>query len=309
MSSGLVAAVDCGTNTTRLLISDGGKRSIERRCEITRLGRGVDSTASLDSGAVNATLDCLSGYRALIDKHDVESVRFTATSAARDASNRDVFLEPAEAILGAPLEVLSGSQEAELAFAGAVSDLDAADGPFLVVDIGGGSTELSFGAQRCEQALSLDIGSVRLTEKYIDHDPPLPEELSACLTVTELHLDDAVRAMPSIAEDCRLVGLAGTVTTVAAVEIGLIEYDSDVIHHFRLSKAAVEDVFRTLATEALADRVHNPGLEPGRADVIVAGVCILAQVMRYFDFEECLVSERDLLDGLALSLLHPDQAG
>ena len=173
----------------------------------------------------------------------------------------------------------------------------------MVVDIGGGSTELSFGSQHCTDALSLDIGSVRLTEKYIHHDPPRPEELSACLSVTELHLDDAVRAIPALSGPCRLVGVAGTITTVAAVELGLAIYDRDRVHHFSLSKDAVEDVFRTLATEALADRVHNPGLHPGRADVIVAGVCILVRIMRYFDFDECLVSESDLLDGLAMSLL------
>ena len=150
---------------------------------------------------------------------------------------------------------------------------------------------------------------MRLTEKYVHHDPPLPEELAACLSVTELHLDDAVRAIPALSGPCRLVGVAGTITTVAAVELGLATYDRDRVHHFRLSKDAAEDVVRTLATETLADRVHNPGLHPGRADVIVAGVCILVRIMRYFDFEECLVSESDLLDGLALGLLEAQQHG
>ena len=298
-----VAVVDCGTNTTRLLITDRPGPGLVRRAEITRLGRGVDATGRLDAEAVARTLDCLRGYREAIDAHDVAGLRATATSAVRDASNRDDFLAPAASILGITPEVLSGPDEAVVAFSGAVSDLEAASGPFLVLDIGGGSTELSIGTERCDGAISLDIGSVRLTEKHIHHDPPLAEELSACLTVTALHLDDAVRAMPSLGAGCRLVGVAGTITTVAAVEIGLPVYDRDRIHHFRLSKAAVEDVFRTLATEPLVDRVGNPGLHPGRADVIVAGVCILAQVMRYFDFDECLVSESDLLDGLALSLL------
>ena len=298
-----VAVVDCGTNTTRLLISDGRGPAAERRSEITRLGRGVDATGRLDPAAVERTLECLLHYRKAIDRHRPSAIRVIATSAVRDAANRSEFLQPAESILGAAPEVLSGHQEANLSFRGAVSELDPAEGPFLVVDIGGGSTELSFGAQRCTDALSLDIGSVRLTEKYIHHDPPRPEELSACLTVTELHLDDAVRAIAALGGDCRLVGVAGTITTVAAVELGLATYDRDRVHHFRLSKDAAEDVFRTLATEALADRVHNPGLHPGRADVIVAGVCILVRIMRYFDFDECLVSESDLLDGLALSLL------
>ena len=303
MTHGLVAVVDCGTNTTRLLISDGRGSAVDRRSTITRLGRGVDATGRLDPAAVERTLECLLHYREAIDRHNPTAVRVIATSAARDAANRSEFLQPAEAILGAAPEVLSGHQEANLAFRGAVRELDPSEGPFLVVDIGGGSTELSYGTQHCTDALSLDIGSVRLTEKYIHHDPPQPEELSACLTVTELHLDDVVRAIPALGSPCRLVGVAGTITTVAAVDLGLATYDRDHLHHFRLSKDAAEDVFRTLATEALADRVHNPGLHPGRADVIVAGVCILVKIMRYFDFDECLVSESDLLDGLALSLL------
>ena len=303
MTSGLVAVVDCGTNTTRLLISDGRSPAVERRSEITRLGRGVDAAGRLDPAAVERTLDCLRQYREAIDVHRPSALRVVATSAVRDAANRAEFLGPAESILGAVPEVLPGSEEASLGFRGAVRYLDPADGPFLVVDIGGGSTELSFGTERCTDALSLDIGSVRLTEKYVHHDPPQPEELSACLSVTELHLDDAVRAVPALAGPCRLVGVAGTITTIAAVELGLDPYDRDAIHHFRLSKEAAEDVFRTLATEALADRIHNPGLHPGRADVIVAGVCILVRIMRYFDFDECLVSESDLLDGMVLSLL------
>jgi len=303
VTGGPVAVVDCGTNTTRLLITGGQEPAAVRRSEITRLGRGVDATGSLDPSAVERTLECLREYRRAIDSHNPTAVKVIATSAVRDAANRSEFLQPAEAILQAVPEVLSGREEAETAFRGAVSQLDPAEGPYLVVDIGGGSTELSLGERRCTDALSLDIGSVRLTEKYIRHDPPLPEELSACLTVAELHLDDAVRAIPALGGPCRLVGVAGTITTVAAVELGLATYDRDRVHHFRLSKDAAEDIFRTLATEALADRVHNPGLHPGRADVIVAGVCILVRIMRYFDFAECLVSEADLLDGLALSLL------
>ncbi len=298
-----VAVVDCGTNTTRLLITDGREPTAVRRSEITRLGRGVDASGRLDPLAVERTLDCLRGFRQAIDEHNPEAVRLIATSAVRDAANRSDFLQPAAAILQAAPEVLTGREEAETAFRGAVSELDPADGPFLVVDIGGGSTELSFGCGHCTEALSLDIGSVRLTEKYIRHDPPRPEELSACLSETDLHLDDAVRAVPALGGPCRLVGVAGTVTTVAAVELGLDPYDRERVHHFRLSKPAAEDVFRTLATEALRDRLHNPGLHPGRADVIVAGVCILVGIMRYFDFDECLVSATDLLDGLALSLM------
>lgn len=305
MTAASVAVVDCGTNTTRLLITGGEEPAAVRRAAITRLGRGVDATGTLDPSAVERTLECLREYRRDIDRHEPAAVRVIATSAVRDAANRSEFLEPAEAILQTVPEVLSGHDEAEASFRGAVRDLRPDEGPYLVVDIGGGSTELSYGERHCTDALSLDIGSVRLTEKYIHHDPPRPEELSSCLSVTELHLDDALRAVPALADPCRLVGVAGTITTVAAVELGLATYDRDRIHHFGLSKEAAEDVFRTLATESLADRIHNPGLHPGRADVIVAGVCILVRIMRYFDFEECLVSEADLLDGLAMSMLNP----
>ncbi|MEL7208138.1 MAG: hypothetical protein AAGK32_07890, partial [Actinomycetota bacterium] len=181
-------------------------------------------------------------------------------------------------------------------------ELDPADGPFLVADIGGGSTELAAGTTECEAVRSLDVGCVRLTEQFLEHDPPRPEELTAALSIVEVWLDDAVREAPSLAGAATFVGLAGTVSTVAAVEQGLAEYDRDRIHHFVLTRAAVEDVFRTLATEAVDDRRWNPGLEPGRVDVIVGGCCALVAIMRYFDFDECLVSEADILDGLAASL-------
>ena len=304
-----VAVIDCGTNTTRLLVTDGSPGAeLERLCTITRLGRGVDASGRLSAEDIERTLECLRGYRSAMDRHDVSGIRATATSAVRDSVNRDDFLDAAAEVIGTPLEVLSGSDEAVLSFQGAVADLGPRDGPFLVLDIGGGSTELSYGTTECEFALSLDIGSVRLTEKYIHSDPPRPEELSSCLSVIGLHLDDAVRSMADTSiggtlSGSRLVGVAGTVSTVAAVEIGMSVYNRDLLHHFRLSKAAAEDVFRILATEPLAERVHNPGLDSGRADVIVAGACILVRVMRFFGFEECLVSERDLLDGLAQSLL------
>jgi len=297
-----VAAIDCGTNSTRLLIHDGAG-PLERRTTITRLGVGVDASAELRPEAVGRTLVALREYRGLMDRLDVERVRITATSAVRDASNRESFLGQAGAIIGAAPEVLTGDEEATLAFVGATIDLDAADGPFAVVDIGGGSTEFAVGSDRVAGAISLDIGCVRLTERYLKSDPPRPEELLACLSVTEAYLDDVARELPQVAEARQLVGLAGTVTTAAAVEIGLVEYDRDAIHHFRLSKGAAEDVYRTLATESRADRIHNPGLAEARADVIVAGMCILVRTMRYFGFDDCLVSESDVLDALVASLL------
>ncbi|HEY6416481.1 MAG TPA: exopolyphosphatase, partial [Acidimicrobiales bacterium] len=230
-------------------------------------------------------------------------VRVAATSASRDAANRDELFDAVEALIGTRPELLSGDEEGGLSFTGATAELDPASGPFLVVDIGGGSTEFIVGTDRVEGVMSVDIGCVRLTEKFLHHDPPQPEELSACISLTDAYLDDVVREIPAAAEASTLVGLAGTVTTVAAVEIGLETYDRDRIHHFHLTHEAAEDVFRTLATESRADRIHNPGLEEARADVIVGGCCVLVALFRHLGFDEMIVSEADILDGLALSLL------
>ena len=298
------AAVDCGTNSTRLLVSDGGRHPpLARLMRITRLGRGVDATRRLDPGAVDRTIAVLAEYRRVMDSLGVESVRATATSAARDAENREDFFAAAEEVIGVRPELLDGKEEGRLSFLGATAGLDPAQGPFLVTDVGGGSTEFVVGTFEPEGVVSIDMGCVRLTEKFLHGDPPAPEELSQAISVVHSFLEDVEREVPAVNEADRLVGLAGTVTTMAAVEIGLPEYDPERIHHFVLTRAAAEDVFRTLATEARADRIHNPGLEEGRADVIVGGAAILVTVMRHFGFEECLVSEADILDGLAASLL------
>jgi exopolyphosphatase/guanosine-5'-triphosphate,3'-diphosphate pyrophosphatase len=301
-----VAAIDCGTNSTRLLVSDG-TADLERLMEVTRLGKGVDTTGRLDPAAIERTLDVLARYKARMDAHGVTRVRVAATSAARDASNRDDFFGPAAELLGVAPELLSGDEEAALSFDGATGDLPDRDVPTLVVDIGGGSTEFALGTRVLQASLSTDMGCVRLTEKHLHHDPPLPEELSNCLAEVEAHLDDVAREVPGAGDAARFIGVAGTVTNVAAVEIGLPAYDRDATHHFVLTRDAAEDVFRTLATEALADRVHNPGLEAARADVIVGGCCVLVGIFRYFGFDECLVSESDILDGLVRSLLRGDR--
>ncbi len=300
------AAIDCGTNSTRLLVVDGDGATLERLMRITRLGQGVDATGRLAPEAIERTVAVLREYRGVLDRLDVERVRMTATSAARDAANRDLFFDAAEAVVGARPELLGGDEEARLSFLGATAELDPSDGPFLVVDIGGGSTEFAVGTPGSTNAgpegvVSVDIGCVRITEKFLLSDPPAPEELTNALTVVRDYLDDVVREIPAAADAACLVGLAGTVSSVATVELG-IDYDRDRVHHFRLTREAVEDVFRTLATETRAQRVHNPGLEEARADVIVGGVVVLAAIMRYFGFAECLVSESDILDGLVMSL-------
>ena len=298
----VVAAIDCGTNSTRLLISDG-TRTLDRRMVITRLGRGVAATGRLDAAAIERTVDVLRTYRAAMDEHGVTAVRATATSAARDAANRDDLFDAAGAALGVPPELLSGEEEGRLSFAGATAGLDTSRGPFLVIDIGGGSTECMVGTTEVEAIRSYDLGCVRLTEQHLATDPPAPEELSNAIAEAADWFEDLRREVPQASAARTVVGLAGTISTVAAVEIGLATYDRDAIHHFLLTRSAAEDVFRTLATEPLADRLHNPGLEPERADVIVGGCCVLVAFLRTLGIDEVLVSEADILDGLVASLL------
>jgi exopolyphosphatase/guanosine-5'-triphosphate,3'-diphosphate pyrophosphatase len=216
--------------------------------------------------------------------------------------------------LGVRPELLSGDEEAALSFLGATSDLPPdTPAPYLVVDIGGGSTEFVVGTDKPEGLVSVDIGCVRVTEAWLKSDPPAPEELSQAVQVVREHLADVAREVPGVADAKTMLGLAGTVSTIAAVEIGLAAYDRDRIHHFRLSHAAVEDVFRTLATESADERRHNPGLEPGRVDVIVGGAVVLVTILRTFGIEEVLVSESDILDGLVRDLAtqrgRPSSAG
>jgi len=301
----ILAAIDCGTNSTRLLISEGSghqRRVLDRQQTITRLGKGVDATGRLDPEAIERTVATLIRYKASIDAHGATAVRMTATSAARDASNAADFFDAAEAAIGVRPELITGEEEGQLSFAGATADLDPADGPYLVVDIGGGSTECTVGTTQVDAVRSLDLGCVRLTEKHLVSDPPAPEELSNAIAEATDLLEDLWRQVPEMQAARTVVGLAGTITTIAAVEIGLAEWDRDAIHHFHLTRGAAEDVFRTLATEKLADRVHNPGLEPARADVIVGGCCALVALFRTLGIDEMLVSEADILDGLVFSL-------
>lgn len=299
-----VAAIDLGTNSTRLLVArltTDGFEALERRTTMTRLGDGVDSTGLLSDDAVGRVVACLQDYKQSLDSHQVSTTCVFATSAARDASNREDFFDLVEAVLGVRPELLSGLEEGRHAFRGGTLGLDPRDGPFLVVDIGGGSTEFAYGVESCEAAMSMDMGCVRLSEQYIGHDPPLPEELVAMLSIVALHLDDLTAAVPQVASARTMVALAGTVSSVAAIEQGLNTYSRQRIHHFVLTKDAVEDVFRTLATETHDERATNPGMEEERVDVIVAGLCILVRVMRQLGFETCLVSESDILDGMVLS--------
>jgi exopolyphosphatase/guanosine-5'-triphosphate,3'-diphosphate pyrophosphatase len=303
-----LGAIDIGTNSVRLLVADvdgaGEKAELEpldRRIRITRLGEGVDESSRLSPEAISRTLDALREYRGVLDDLGVERARATATSAARDAGNRDDFFRPAADVLGFEPELLPGVEEARLSFLGATAELDQ-PAPYVTVDIGGGSTEFVAGTHEPDGLISIDTGSVRITEQHLRSDPPEPEELSEAVSVVRAYLSDVEREIPAVREAATLVGLAGTITTVAAVELGLTEYDRDKIHHFRLDRTSAEDVFRTLATEPADVRRHNPGLEPGRVDIIVGGTLILVTIMRTFDFKEMLVSEADILDGLVRSI-------
>ena len=299
-----VAAVDMGTNSTRLLVADLEGRGrdaklepVDRRTRITRLGQGVDRDRALHPDAIARTLAVLREYRGVIDDFGVERVRATATSASRDASNRDELFDPAERVLGARPELLAGDAEARLEFLGATASLTE-PGPYLVVDVGGGSTELIVGSDEPEGLCSIDVGCVRLTEQFLHSDPPTAEELSQAVSVVRDQLADVGRMLPAARQAATLVGTAGTVWTLAAVELGVDAARSDLIDHFRLTRTAAEEVFRTLATEPAERRRHNPGLEPGRVDVIVGGAVVVVGVMRLWGFDSLLVSEADILDGL-----------
>jgi exopolyphosphatase/guanosine-5'-triphosphate,3'-diphosphate pyrophosphatase len=303
-----VAAVDIGTNSVRLLVAqvdgstprDAKVVPLDRRMRITRLGQGVDRTRALAPDAIERTTAVLREYRDALTEHGVTQVRATATSAARDASNRDEFFRAAHDALGITPELISGDEEAALSFLGATADLDA-PAPYLVVDIGGGSTEFVLGTDAPVSLVSLDMGCVRITEQFLHSDPPAPEELSNAVAVVRDLVAEVPRVIPGAPDAATLVGLAGTVTTIAAIELGIPEYDPEKIHHFHLTRAAAEDVFRTLATENAAQRAHNPGLEPGRVDVIVGGAAVLVGIFRVLGFDEMMVSEADILDGLVRS--------
>ena len=298
-----VAAIDCGTNSTRLLIAEVGENGqyeiLDRRQEVTRLGEGVDAAGKLNDEAIDRVLATLMSFRETLDAEGVHEFRSIATSAVRDATNRSIFLSAAEGILQKEVELISGRQEAELSFLGATHSVEI-QGPYLVFDLGGGSTEFSYGGEMCEQFLSIDAGCVRMTERFIHSDPPLPEELSAALSLVELHLLDVEKAISSLDKATTLIGLAGTVSAIAMIEQGLEKYSYELVHHYLMSHADMEEVFRILVTDNREQRLTNPGMEEDRVDTVVGGLCILIQIMRQFHFTECLVSEADILDGLIL---------
>jgi exopolyphosphatase/guanosine-5'-triphosphate,3'-diphosphate pyrophosphatase len=298
-----VAAIDCGTNSVRLLIADvagGSLTDVARRMEIVRLGEGVDRTGMLAPAAIARTRQALIGYAAEIAELGVGRVRMCATSASRDASNAADFRAMVRGVLGIDPEVISGDEEARLSFAGAVHGLDA-EPPYLIVDIGGGSTEFVTGGDTITGAVSVDIGCVRMTERYLHGDPPTGAEIAAAERDITATVDRALTAVGGRAAGT-LVGLAGSVTTVTALALGLPEYDPGRIHHARVSADAVAKVTGDLLAATVAERLALPVMHPGRADVIGAGALILRIIMARSGQSSVVASEHDILDGIAWSL-------
>ena len=313
-----VAAIDCGTNSIRLLVADvppeGAHTDLLRRMEVVRLGQGVDATGRLAPEAIERTRVVLAEYAAQARGLGAERVRMVATSASRDAANRADFEAMVTATLGQLPDVVPGVEEAELSFLGATASLSAAAQahgaqpprpPFLVVDIGGGSTEFVLGdAGGVRAARSVDIGCVRLTERHLHGDPPPPDEVQAAEADVRAALELVAADVP-VHEAATLVGLAGSVTTVAALALDLPEYDPVAIHGSRIPVAAVRSVTAGLLTATRDKRAAYPVMHPGRVDVIGAGALILRVVMDAFDLDEVVVSEHDILDGIALRLARP----
>jgi exopolyphosphatase/guanosine-5'-triphosphate,3'-diphosphate pyrophosphatase len=309
-----VAAIDCGTNSIRLLVADadpatGELVDLDRRMTIVRLGQGVDRTGRLAPEALDRTFAACREYAEIIKEHGAERVRFVATSASRDAENREDFVRGVLDILGVEPEVISGDQEAEFSFTGATKELMGRadlETPYLVVDIGGGSTEFVVGDGHVRGALSVDIGCVRMTERHLVRDgavvdPPGRAEIDAIRADIEAALDRVERTVP-LAEARTLVGLAGSVTTVSAIAQDLPEYDSAAIHHSRIPYERVREITEWLLASTHAERAAVPSMHPGRVDVIASGALVLLAIMERIGAGEVVVSEHDILDGIAWSV-------
>lgn len=304
-----VAAIDCGTNSLRLLIADVDATlrtvtDLDRDMYIVRLGEGVDKTRRFSDAALARTFEACRDYAGRISSLSAERVRFVATSASRDATNHDAFFDGVRTILGVDVEVISGGEEAALSFAGATQELLMAPdvaAPYLVVDIGGGSTEFVLGTRSVEAARSVDIGCVRLFERHLHADPATPSQIDAARADVVRAIGLAEQRVP-MRKASTLVGLAGSVTTVAALALGLEEYDAERIHRSRISAAAVHNVTERLLAMTRAERAGLGVMHPGRADVIGAGALVLDTIVSRLGVAEVLVSEHDILDGIALSI-------
>lgn len=302
-----VAAIDCGTNSIRLLIgeaaADGQFVELDRRMTIVRLGEGVDSTRTFSQAALDRTFKAVDDFAAVISSKEVERVRFVATSASRDVLNRAEFEAGIQNRLGVLPDVVSGEEEAALSFRGAVGDLGKdIPGPFLVIDIGGGSTEFVLGKKGPEFARSMDMGCVRMTERHLVENPPTEESIAAATADIDAMIAEAFDEVP-VKKAKTVIGLAGSVTTVAAMALGLTKYDRNAIHGTELSKDTVHRACQRLLHLTRDQRAALPFMHPGRVDVIGAGALVLDRVMASLPQSTLRVSEHDILDGICQSLL------
>lgn len=304
-----VAAIDCGTNSIRLLIADitnGALTDVVRTMVIVRLGEGVDKTGEFSQAALERTFAAIETFASLISEHQPELVRFVATSASRDVSNRDEFVDGVASRLGIEPDIISGDEEAALSFLGATADLtnlsEPPTAPYLVIDIGGGSTEFVLGTTGPTAAISTNVGCVRMTERHLISDPATPQQIAAATADIDAAIDLAYGAVP-IAQANSLIGLAGSVTTVAAIALGLSEYDSTAIHGSRISAQDVHRVTQDLLAMTRAERAKLGPMHEGRIDVIGSGALVLDRIMIRTGLKQVVVSERDILDGIARGLI------
>jgi len=303
-----VAALDCGTNSIRLLIAEENPGAstfteISRKMSIVKLGEGVDKNKAFLPDAISRTLAALKVFAADIAEAEVEQVRFCATSATRDAQNRDEFLIPVAQILGITPEVITGEEEARLSFKGATQGLDKATGPFLVVDIGGGSTEFVFGSDHVDAARSVNIGCVRMSERHFKSDPPTQNEIESAREDIKNAIAQAAEVVP-IKNAKTLVAVAGTATTVAAAALNLEKYDSELIHLAKISAIETRRVSDWLLSLNRQERSDLGYMHPGRVDVIAAGSLVLAEIIEATGLESFMASENDILDGMVWSMLN-----
>ena len=300
-----VAAIDCGTNSIRLLIADidgGNSREITRQMEVVRLGQGVDKTGAFHPDAISRTLAAVDLYAAEIAKRGVEKIRFCATSATRDASNRDLFIDGVKERLGIEPEVIAGEVEAALSFQGATKDFDKSQGPFLVIDIGGGSTEFVFGTDSVIAARSMNIGCVRMSERHFTGDQPDPGQIASAIEDIDEAIRQAAKSVP-ITEAKTVIMVAGTATTVAAAALDLPAYDRYAIHLARISAERAHQISTELLRETREQRAAHGYMHAGRIDVIGAGSLVLDRIMLATGATEFVASESDILDGMAWSLV------
>jgi len=300
-----VAAIDCGTNSIRLLIADiagDNFKEVLRTMEIVRLGQGVDQNKAFHPDAIDRTLKAVELFRDQIASKGVEKIRFCATSATRDATNRSLFTDGVRDILGIEVEVIPGEEEAELSFIGATKELRQSDAPFLVVDIGGGSTEFVFGSEKVDFAKSVNIGCVRMSERHLNTQPPSMAQIAQAIVDIDIAITQAAAVVP-ITTAKTLVAVAGTATTVAAAALELTDYDRHLIHLSRISSDKVHKVAATFQSMNKDQIVSLGFMHPGRVDVITAGSLVLSRIMAATGATEFVASESDILDGMAWSLM------